>query len=182
MKRVVAIAALFAVGTAYGVGLGMGGFAGAAIPVGDYLMGDLFKTSPKFGGKFLVGATPTFDVEFAFAYHVKHAYKYDDVTKMTIIPITFGVTAKEMFGNAGIFLDGGFGLYMQKITSKYYADDSSSKPGFYFGWGFVYKFGPAAFNFNPRFNYVFDTFSDEGWGLDDTYVEGLIGFDYYFMM
>ncbi|HUU57565.1 MAG TPA: hypothetical protein VMW93_09500 [bacterium] len=80
-------------------------------------------------------------------------------------------------------------------------DVSLNGPGVYFGGGVTYALGPLEVDFSPRYNVVFTpaTFDMEGWGwapsgrryyiqatglekdYDDTYVDVLVGVNYYFM-
>jgi hypothetical protein len=166
--------------SAYGIGMGFGGFGGIALPMGDMAAeddemaegwqgGDL-GMSPKFGGKVLIGVMPMLDVEVAFAYHLNHKMKNweeeegIDEPKTTIIPITFGANYKLMFDSMGVYFGGGAGFYMEKMTQSgtilgipYEAEASINKPGIYFGGGFMYSFGKLALDVNPRFNYVMNS-------------------------
>jgi predicted nucleic acid-binding Zn ribbon protein len=166
--------------SAYGIGLGAGGFGGIALPMGDMAAEDDETTedwdggnlgmSPKFGGKVLIGVMPALDIEVAFAYHLNHkqkdweAVEGVDEPKTTIIPITFGANYKLMFDAMGVYFGGGGGFYMEKMKESgeifgipFEAEASINKPGIYFGGGFMYSFGKLALDVNPRFNYVMNS-------------------------
>ncbi|NIT36261.1 MAG: hypothetical protein GTN49_07150 [candidate division Zixibacteria bacterium] len=174
-----------AAATAYGIGVGAGGFGGIALPMGDMASedGSDLGMSPKFGGKALIGVIPALDVEVAFAYHLSHKYKdWEDIPgvdepKTTIIPITFGANYKLMFGDMGVYFGGGGGFYMMKMGVAgeleippfpdpviITGDVDVNKPGIYFGGGFLYSFGKLALDVSPRFNYVMNSGDFEGPG------------------
>ncbi len=164
--------------SAYGIGVGAGGFGGIALPMGSMASEDDATTeewdggelgmSPKFGGKVLIGVIPALDVEVAFAYHLKHEEKdveegAEPVTAK-IIPITFGANYKMMFDAMGVYFGGGAGFYMEKWEQSgdlmgvpVTIEASINKPGIYFGGGFMYSFGKLALDVNPRFNYVMNS-------------------------
>ena len=169
-----------AAATAYGIGLGAGGFGGIALPMGDMAAEDDAATegwdggdlgmSPKFGGKVLIGVLPALDVEVAFAYHLNHKQKnWEEVEGLdepttTIIPITFGANYKLMFGSVGVYFGGGGGFYMEKMKESgeilgipFEAEASINKPGIYVGGGFMYSFGKLALDVSPRFNYIMNS-------------------------
>ena len=167
-----------AAASAYGIGLGAGGFGGIALPMGDMASedGSNLGMSPKFGGKALIGVIPALDVEVAFAYHLNHPPKdwVDipgiDEPKTTLIPITFGANYKLMFDSMGVYFGGGGGFYMMEtgVTGKFkipeeeefvtFSEDLKiNKPGIYFGGGFLYSFGNLALDVSPRFNYVMNS-------------------------
>ncbi|HUV87805.1 MAG TPA: hypothetical protein VMX79_11925 [bacterium] len=177
MRKLTVLAVLgLAAASAYGIGMGAGGFGGIALPMGDMASedGSDLGMSPKFGGKALIGVIPALDVEVAFAYHLNHKFKDWEETpgidepKTVIIPITFGANYKVMFGNMGVYAGGGGGFYMMttdvtgkfKVNDKivtFSAEEKMNKPGIYVGGGFLYSFGKLALDVNPRFNYVMNS-------------------------
>lgn len=186
MRKLATIAVALAAGTAYGIGVGAGGFAGVALPVGD--MAEDLKMSPEFGGKLLIGPIPALDIEVAFGYHLNHPNKENAEVgtkepETTVIPITAGARYKfSVDPKAAYYVCGGAGYYRMNrgvVTYLSFLPDpvnyggevTLNKPGLYFGGGFLYSFGNFALDVNPRFNYVMNTgdytvefdFTRKGW-------------------
>jgi hypothetical protein len=208
MKKIGAIAALFAVGTAYGVGLGAGGFYAVSMPMGDvadnYEMG-----GSGFGGKVMIGVMPYLNVDVGLGYHMKYKQKWDDTVGteptdiddyyLTTIPITFGVSYPMTFDAMGVYFGGGGAFVMQRFNvgdswtaappegfGKTQPADVD-KPGFYVGTGWNYFFTEKiALDVNLRWMMVLDSEeADEAQGTEETsnsmFIDFLIGVDYYFM-
>ena len=193
MKRVVAIAALFAVGTAYGVGLGMGGFYALSIPVGgegfkdsDYPKYDAEMSFLGFGGKFYVGVTPAVFFDYSFGYHSKFNIPVDDEPGFEVhysaIPITSGVSykvdlgaVKPYFGLGGAYIIMGYHVKYETKSAK----DRYCYPGAYVGGGIIYEFTDMiALDVNPRYMTVIDP--DDG-GMDFQFFDVLIGVNFNFI-
>jgi len=113
-----------------------------------------------------------------------------------------GLYAGGGFGYYLLNLKGGILTRPATMNAMYYTTDVSlNAPGVYFGGGFTYSLGNFALDVNPRFNYVFNSgpfdFDGEGWSEDDsryvlqyrgvekeyndTYVDVLVGLNYYFL-
>jgi opacity protein-like surface antigen len=183
MRRwTVLVALAMAATSAYGIGLGAGGFYALSMPMGD--VADLYKMNIiGFGGKVMVGVMPMLNVDVGFGYHMKYknnqelvipsegpggaALAYDDENwYLTTIPITFGASYPMSFGNMGVYFGGGGAFVME--TAHYEVLDatsatltteseSESKPGFYAGGGFKYYItDKLALDVNPRWMMVLD--------------------------
>lgn len=191
MKRVVAIAALFAVGTAYGVGLGAGGFYAVSMPVG----GDGFDNSDAetslfgFGGKFSVGVTPAVFFDYSFGYHVKYnipvpgAPFFDVEFHWSAIPITSGVSYKFDLGAVKPYfgIGGAYVIMGWHEKNPWYGSDKDRYcyPGAYIGGGVTYDFTDMiALDVNPRYMTAIDP--DDG-GMDFQFVDVLIGVNFNFI-
>lgn len=194
MIRVVAIAALFAVGTAYGVSLGMGGFYALSIPVGGERFdpkGDDFDAETSlygFGGKFYVGVTPAVFFDYSFGYHVKYNIPvpgspfFDVEFYWSAIPITSGVSykfdlgaVKPYFGLGGAYIIMGFHAKDENESVK----DRFCYPGAYVGGGVTYEFTDTiALDVNPRYMTAIDP--DDG-GMDFQFFDFLIGVNFNFI-
>jgi hypothetical protein len=159
--------------SAYGVGMGAGGFYALSMPMGD--IADAYDMCMMgFGGKVMIGVMPMLNVDVGFGYHMKYKAKFEgtapddaDDYYLTTIPITFGVSYPINFGAMGVYVGGGF---------KY---------------GFTDK---LALDVNPRWMMVLDKEdADEGaetpgfdqeeedGGSNSMFIDFLIGVDYYFM-
>ena len=128
-----------------------------------------------------------------------------------IIPLTAGANYVVRSGPVALYAAGGLGYYFAKGTLtatvnvppygdiKLSGDMSVNKPGFYVGGGFRYYLGKFALDAGPRFNYVandgaydVDMEYDVGFfrgsvpfevekGFNDSFVDILVGANYYFM-
>ncbi|UCH79107.1 MAG: hypothetical protein JSU81_03930, partial [Candidatus Coatesbacteria bacterium] len=113
-----------------------------------------------------------------------------------------GLYAGGGFGYYLLKWKGGILTRAETLNATYYTTDISlNAPGVYFGGGFTYSFGNVALDVSPRFNYLFNSgpldFNGWGWsednnryllqyrGLekeyDDTYLDLVVGVNYYFM-
>jgi len=191
-------------------GVAIGVFGGFALPMGDMAAedngGDL-GMSPKLGGKVLISPIPALDIDMGFAYHIGHKFKDwepvpgIDEPNTSMLNATFGLNYKYMFGDAGVYVGGGGGYYMEHYSMSgvimgvdYTVEYDLGKPGIYFGGGFLYKFGKVALDVSPRFNYVlnkgdFDVKYTFGNGdpqtqtatkdFNDTFFDLLFGVDFF---
>lgn len=193
MKRVVALAALFAVGTAYGVGLGMGGFYALSIPVGgerfkdpDYPEYDAEMSFLGFGAKFYVGVTPAVFFDYSFGYYSKFNIPVDGETGLethwSAIPITSGVSYKVDLGAVKPYFGLGGAYIIMGLHAKDETESDSDRfcyPGAYAGGGVTYEFTDMiALDVNPRYMTVIDP--DDG-GMDFQFFDVLIGVNFDFM-
>lgn len=128
-----------AAASAYGIGVGAGGFYALSLPMGDiaddYGMGII-----GFGGKVMVGVMPYLNVDVGFGYHMKYKGKWEGLREsidppvpgpvrpedllepadiddyyLTTIPITFGVSYPMSFGAMGVYVGGGGVFVMEKF-------------------------------------------------------------------
>lgn len=139
MRRLTALMAILAAGAAGGLGLGAGGFGGAALPTGgmasDYVLyyqytpnggnvgfdGGNMKAGAKLGARAYLTVLPYLEVEAAFSYHFNHAQKDWDVPAFDeptyrIIPLTGGVNYVVRSGPAALYASGGAGYYFARGT------------------------------------------------------------------
>jgi opacity protein-like surface antigen len=209
MKKVVAIAALLAAGTAYGAGIGVGGFY-AVSTAGPWY-------DPSFlggGGKVSVGVLPALSVDVGFGYNAK--YKEQDPYLvgpdppgtdlnnwyLTTIPITFGASYKFDLGKFKPYVGAGGVFALRKRHYELVIDPKSpnpviepktysvNKPGFYAGGGVMYGLTDKLFlDANPRFwmmmyNEAEDADAPPSIGKEEgnpIFVDFLVGVNYYFM-
>ncbi|HUU57364.1 MAG TPA: hypothetical protein VMW93_08485, partial [bacterium] len=81
MRRWMVLTALgLAAASAYGVGVGAGGFYALSMPMGDvadnYDMGII-----GFGGKVMIGVLPYLNVDVGFGYHMKYKGNWEGLQK-----------------------------------------------------------------------------------------------------
>ena len=191
MKRVVARAALFAVGMAYGASVSVGGFYALSLPVG----GDGFDDSDAetslfgFGGKFSVGVTPAVFFDYSFGYNLKYNipvpefFPPDAEFYWSAIPITSGVSYKFDFGAVKPYfgLGGAYVIMGWHEKNPWYGSykDRFCYPGAYIGGGVTYEFtDKIALDVNPRYMTVINP--DDG-GMDFQFVDVLIGVNFNFI-
>jgi opacity protein-like surface antigen len=189
--------------SAYGVGMGAGGFYALSMPMGD--IADAYDMCMMgFGGKVMIGVMPMLNVDVGFGYHMKYKAKFEgtapddaDDYYLTTIPITFGVSYPINFGAMGVYFGGGGAFVLEKfnVPAEMTAPDGKNKPGVYVGGGFKYGFtDKLALDVNPRWMMVLDKEdADEGaetpgfdqeeedGGSNSMFIDFLIGVDYYFM-
>jgi hypothetical protein len=142
MRRWTVLAVLgLAAASAYGVGMGAGGFYALSLPMGD--VADNYDMNIiGFGGKVMVGVMPYLNVDVGFGYHMKYKGKWEGISAgivapsegagggaaqtypepadiddyyMTTIPITFGVSYPMTFGAMGVYFGGGGAFVMEKF-------------------------------------------------------------------
>lgn len=197
--------------SAYGVGLGAGGFY-------------MFSTEdfgawwdPSFlggGAKVSVGVLPAVSVDVGFGYNMKYKEQMPYVLSppagtdlnnwyMTTIPITFGPSYKFDLGKFKPYVGAGGVYAMRKRHYELVIDDpetptpiiepktiSVNKPGFYVGGGVMYGLTDKLFlDVNPRFlmlmyNEAEDADVPPSISKDEgnpMFFDVLIGVDYFFM-
>ena len=138
-KWTVLTALCLAAASAYGVGVGAGGFYALSMPMGDvadnYDMGII-----GFGGKVMIGVLPYLNVDVGFGYHMKYKGNWDGISKgivppaeqpvtptypdpgdiddyyLTTIPITFGVSYPMSFDSMGVYFGGGGAFVMETFN------------------------------------------------------------------
>jgi hypothetical protein len=128
-----------------------------------------------------------------------------------IIPITAGANYVVPVGPIALYAAGGAGYYLAKGTLeasfnvppfgdvKFTGDMNVNKPGFYVGGGLRYYLGKFSLDVGPRFNYVMNDgtydvdmeYNVGGFGgsipfevekgFNDSFVDVLVGANYYFM-
>jgi opacity protein-like surface antigen len=125
-----------AAASAYGVGVGVGGFYALSMPMGD--VADNYDMSIiGFGGKVMIGVMPMLNVDVGFGYHMKYKGKWEGLSKaipvgsglgapveptdiddyyLTTIPITFGVSYPISFDSMGVYFGGGGAFVMEKFN------------------------------------------------------------------
>jgi opacity protein-like surface antigen len=201
MRKWAVIAALgLAAASAYGVGVGAGGFYALSLPMGD-LADSVDMSIIGFGGKVMIGVMPMLNVDVGFGYHMKYPQVWTsdapepsdiDDYYMTTIPITFGVSYPMKFDSMGVYFGGGGAFVMESFSvgETWIGEDpeSKNKPGFYVGGGLQYFFTDAfALDVNPRWMMVLDADDDDPeTPVDESttnsmFIDFLIGVDYYFM-
>jgi opacity protein-like surface antigen len=209
MKKFTVITALVVAGSAYGVGLGAGGFYALSIPMGD--RADAYDMCfLGFGGKVTIGVMPYLNVDVGLGYHMKYKQKWDETVGaeptdvddyyMETNPLTFGVSYPMTFDAMGVYFGGGGAYVMQRFNV---GDSWTAAPpegfgktqpvdrdklGFYAGGGFKYFFTEKiAVDVNPRWVMVLDAKDDDPATEGDEstsnsmYVDFLIGVDYTFI-
>ena len=211
MRKLATIAVALAAGTAYGIGVGAGGFY--MFSTQDF--GAFYDPSFLGGGaKVCVGVLPALSVDVGFGYNMKYKEKDayflqtppsgSDLNNwyLTTIPITFGASYKFDLGKVKPYVGAGGVFAVRKrhyelviapetpnpvIETKTY---SVNKPGFYAGGGVMYGLTDKLFlDANPRFlmlmyNEVEDADAPPSIGKDEgnpTFVDFLVGVDYFFM-
>ncbi|MEE9456665.1 MAG: hypothetical protein V3W11_05915 [bacterium] len=181
MYKLISAGAVFAVSAAWGLGLGIGVFGGAAVPLGA-MAGEGITLAPhdevghlgsswKVGGKTLLGLIPRLELEAAAAYHAGHATEHVDNPQVpgaegtTLVPVTAGANYKILAGPSPAYVSAGAGYYRQKSayvgfmsrqsrTFLYRAEITIRGPGFYVGGGFGLGAGPFTFAFEPRLHVI----------------------------
>jgi hypothetical protein len=134
-----------------------------------------------------------------------------DEPSYRIIPITAGANYVVPVGPVALYGGGGGGYYLAKGTLggsldvppfgdvKFTGDMNVNKPGFYVGGGLRYYLGKFSLDVGPRFNYVMNDgtydvdveYNVGGFrgsipfevekGFNDSFVDILVGANYYFM-
>ncbi len=194
--------------SAHALGLGVGIFAGYAVPTGDMAAEDGFELRPST----VLGVTTFFDVhghvalDFAAAYDFNFppAVKgYEERAEITeLLPVNVGAHYKVEVARFRFSAGGGAGYYFLKtklVTSAERTDSgfgvlrsvrvSFNAPGLYAGGAASYMFGKFAVTLAPRYHYIFNSGEYEGeitYGgtltveksWDDSYFEILTGVTY----
>lgn len=181
MKRRIVFILLLAAGTAWSIGLGVGGFGGVAFPTGamadeddsgnDDWDGSELGSSPALGAKVILGIIPLLELEAAFAYHTGHASdvfadapEIDEATAK-ITPITFGANVKYRAGLIGVYGGGGLGYYfgnfkasgtMESIVGEIPIEGETTVDamGVYLSGGIRFYIGALAVDLNPRYHVI----------------------------
>jgi hypothetical protein len=185
MKRVVAIAALLAVGTAYGASVSVGGFYALSLPAGGEVFDDWDPDASLlgFGWKFSVGGMSGLNFDYGFGYNVKYSVASEGGYEAyySAIPITSGISYKFDLGPVKPYFGIG-GAYVIMGAHEKHPEFGSYKdrfcfPGAYVGGGIIYAFTDViALDVNPRFMTALDP--DDG-GLDFNFFDLLMGVDFY---
>jgi opacity protein-like surface antigen len=141
-----------AAASAYGIGMGAGGFYALSLPMGD--IADSYDMNIiGFGGKVMIGVMPYLNVDVGFGYHMKYKGKWEGISKaipvgpgvtppaeptdiddyyLTTIPITFGVSYPMTFDSMGVYFGGGGAFVMEtfNVGDSWTADATGDPPGF----------------------------------------------------
>jgi opacity protein-like surface antigen len=130
-----------AAASAYGVGVGVGGFYALSLPMGD--VADSYDMCMMgFGAKMMLGVMPYLNVDVGFGYHMKYKGKWEGLREsivppvpgpvgpeeltepadiddyyLTTIPITFGVSYPMTFDSMGVYFGGGGAFVMEKFNA-----------------------------------------------------------------
>jgi hypothetical protein len=181
MLKLIPAGAVFVASAAWGVGLAVGAFGGAAVPMGA-MAGENVAVLPygeigslgsswMAGGKGLVSFGPLLELEAAAAYHSGHASEYwywptiPAVDSTTLVPVTAGANFKLLGGASPVYVSAGAGYYRaewayvgfrssQTESYLYRVEVNIGGPGFYFGGGFGLGSGPFTLAFEPRIHFV----------------------------
>ena len=139
MKGLAALTAILTAGAACGLGFGVGGFGGAALPTGgmasDLVLyyqytpfggnvgfeGGNMKAGAKLGARAYLAVLPGLEVEAALAYHFNHPQQDWDIPTFDeptyrIIPLTAGANYVVRSGPVALYAAGGLGYYFAKGT------------------------------------------------------------------
>jgi len=194
MHRISLLATLLVIPAAWGIGLGIGAFGGAAIPVGATAGDDDDNTavvegaelapSPVLGARVVLGVLPYLDVEGGFAFHTGHHPDNDDWKQLegmeepvtTVWPITVGANVKAPVGNAAFYGSAGVGYYLSHAEAtgemetplgegEFKAELDVNEPGFYLGGGFEVRLGDFGLHADSRYHFIF---SDDEYDADYT--------------
>ena len=175
MRKLIAVAALAAVTSASGIGVGLSVHYNLGMPLGDDA--DLYKMSILgFQGDIEIAVHPFINVVAAFGY--QQFKPKDDVVgtdKHTLIPILFGIEYPAVFGNIAFYPGGGMSYNMIKTTGPN-LDFSDNKIGIWFGGNFYYMFTPEmGFGAGVAYNMIFTADSSTSW------IHIPFGIKYWFM-
>ncbi len=183
MFKILAAAAATAA-AAHGLGFGVGGLGGVALPEGDTaardarainygpLKGGDAGSSATWGGKAVAVITPTLNLELAVAYHSNHGIKhweeerwYDEPT-LTLLPITLGARYAFPLGAGGAYVGAGGGYFLETLgliggsfgptTIVSHGDVDINAPGAYVAAGLTYRLGKFELEAGPRFIQVWN--------------------------
>ncbi|MGD8717513.1 MAG: hypothetical protein PVH29_01705 [Candidatus Zixiibacteriota bacterium] len=139
MRNLITAAMILAAGSVYGIGVGLGGFGGVSLPLGDMAAdrnvfyqytgtggqvgfeGGEMKAAVKLGTRALVAVLPYLEIEGGFAYHLNYPQQDWDVPSFDeptyrIIPITVGANYVYRHGPTAFYAGGGAGYYLAKGT------------------------------------------------------------------
>ena len=177
MRKLIAVAALAAVTSASGIGVGISAHYNIGMPLGPEGFKDTYKMSIMgFQGDVEIAVHPFINVVAAFGYQ-QFKPKEDVVgtDKFTLIPILFGIEYPAEFGNIAFYPGGGMSYNMMKETGPN-VDISDNKIGIWFGANFYYMFTPEmGFGAGVAYNMIFTDISKTSW------IHIPFGIKYWFM-
>ena len=176
MRKLIAVAALVAVTSASGIGVGLSVHYNLGMPMGDF--GDVVKMSVMgFQADFEIAVHPFINVVTAFGYQqFKPADDVIGIDKVTLIPILFGIEYPAAFGNIAFYPGGGMSYNMMKTTYPGEGSTSVKKMGIWFGGNFYYMFNPKmGFGAGVAYNMIFTEDSSTSW------IHIPFGIKYWFM-